>query len=154
MCEKKRIITTSSSERLARVPEVGERIKFFDDGKTGYNRRYWATVLEIIPAEIVKTDNHKLYKGWKTAAKDCYWLYAKETDFFIKADVEEYDEDPCYFVRTIQGDWFSIDYPHDWMGGLLDIDDRRWNEVKIYYETETFLNVNDKRYRPWDEKEN
>lgn len=35
----------------------------------------------------------------------------------------KYEDDYLvYFVRDTKGGWFSIDYPHGWMSGLLDVD--------------------------------
>ena len=35
------------------IPEIGKTYSFFDDGKTGFSRRYKATVLDIIPSNVV-----------------------------------------------------------------------------------------------------
>ena len=32
-------------------PEIGKRYRFFDDGKTGFSRRYYAFCTRIIPFE-------------------------------------------------------------------------------------------------------
>lgn len=101
------------------IPEVGVRYRFFDDGKTGYSRRYYATCLEVIP---FKKAPGALKKRWKTETETCHWLYNPTTDYFIKCSIPHYeDELPVYFVRTLEGDWFSIDYPNDWMSGRLDV---------------------------------
>lgn len=114
---------------MVRVPEIGEKIKFFDDGKTSSSRRYWATIKEVIPFNEARK-NAFYYKDWTLQKKEGDFLYAQETDYFVFVDIPEYDEHKVVFVRTVDGEWFSIDSPHLWMSGLLDVDDRFWNKIK------------------------
>lgn len=114
---------------MVRIPEVGEKIKFFDDGKTSLARRNWAIVTEVLPFNEARK-NARYYKDWLINKKENKFLYAKETDYFVFADVLGYDNDVSVFVRTVDGRWFSIDSPHWWMSGLLDVDDKLWNEIK------------------------
>lgn len=131
------IVCPETKSELQRVPKVGEVIKFFDDGKSSSSRRYWATVLEVFPSWEIKFFYRKLYRAWKRELKETYWLYAKKTDYFIKAKVDQYSEYPCYFVRTKNGGWFSIDFPNWWMSGALDVENKLWNRVKC--EGEEFI---------------
>jgi hypothetical protein len=73
--------------------------------------------------KILKAENVilKLFQAWKENIKEAYWLFAEDTDFFVKA-TSNYDANPLYFVRTVDGGWFSIDYPNVWMGARLDVD--------------------------------
>ena len=75
-------------------------------------------IKEIIPfAEIDK----ETLNDWKEEVEECYWLYAKETDFFVKANLKVSDDktEKIIFVRTINNnDWFSL----GWWGGRLDVD--------------------------------
>lgn len=103
------------------VPEVGKTYHFWDDGKSGHSRHHMATVLEVIPFDQMK--NKKLLSAWKEQSNECYWCYAPTTDYFIKCSIPTYDDDPVYFVRRNWGGWFSIDFPHWWMGGELDVDE-------------------------------
>lgn len=48
------------------IPEVGKIYAFFDDGKTGFSRRYKATVLGIIPFHLIKAKYPELYCRWKS----------------------------------------------------------------------------------------
>lgn len=112
---------------MVRVPEIGEKIKFFDDGKTSPSRRYWATVTKVVPFNEVRK-NARYYKDWMIQKKENHFLYAQETDYFVFADIPEYDKDEVVFVRTVDGEWFSFDSPHWWMSGLLDVDDIHWNK--------------------------
>ena len=113
---------------IRNLPKIGKQYHFFDDGKTGPSRIYIAKILDIIPLKEVK--DKKLLKAYRQQKKENYWIYAKRTDYFIKCECKKYDDDPLYFIRTIDGGWFSIDYPHEWMSGRLDVDNKIWNRVK------------------------
>ena len=39
-----------------------------------------------------------------------------------KNDTTGYDENIIWFVRTVQGGWFSIDVQSSWQYGSLDVD--------------------------------
>ena len=50
------------------------------------------------------------------------WLYANDTDWFIECEIPEYEpEYTVWFVRTIDGGWFSMDIQNCWMSGELDV---------------------------------
>lgn len=104
------------------IPEIGKTYAFFDDEKIGLSRRYKATVLDKIPFEVAEELYPELFAGWKENLEECDFLYAPTTDFFIKCSIPHYDEEFVYFVRDRKGDWFSIDFPHWWMSGILDVD--------------------------------
>lgn len=76
-------------------------------------------ITEIIPfAEI----DEETLNDWKKEVEECDWLYSKETDYFLKADLKVSDDktEKIIFVRTINNNdgWFSL----GWWGGRLDID--------------------------------
>ena len=102
---------------LKELPKVGETYNYFDDGKISKYRLYTTKILEIIKYDDIDKDTLDLFKE---EAGCCYWLYAYETDYFIKAelDVEEETKEEIFFVRTKGGEWFSLGF---W-AGLLDID--------------------------------
>lgn len=131
------------------IPEVGKTYKFYDDGKIRESRQYNATVLRVITPEEAKhiqKGNTNLYDIWKNAikthtcgkgAKHIHfnddgsitmikegepWLYAEDTDYFVECSVPNYDKHNLWFVRTIWGEWFSMNVEDCWMGGLLDVD--------------------------------
>ena len=104
------------------TPEIGKTYAFFDDGKTGLSRRYKATVTGIIPFHLIKTKYPELYSSWQLETRCTPDLYASSTDYFVECSIPKYDDDFVYFVRDIKNGWFSIDYPHSWMSGLLDVD--------------------------------
>lgn len=104
------------------IPEIGKTYAFFDDGKTGLSRRYKATVLDIIPSNVVEELYPELFAGWEENLDEADFLYAPITDFFIRCSIPKYDGSFVYFVRDKTNGWFSIDYPHAWTSGLLDVD--------------------------------
>ena len=131
-----------------KVPEVGLGYHFFDDGKVSDSRHFIAEILEVIPFEKAKEltvltylhfaypyiNNYedkyevKLLDIWEKEKEECDWIFAEETDYFIKAKIEDYDKDDIWFVRTKSGGWFSMDTTNTWQGGVLDIDGEIFNE--------------------------
>ena len=101
--------------KLEKVPKIGKTYNCFDDGKISYSRLYTVDVKEIIPFD--KIDSTTLDE-WKEQVKECYWLFSKETDYFIKT--ENGEDGSAIFVRTIDGGWFSIGQFMN--SGRLDID--------------------------------
>lgn len=95
------------------VPEVDKEYHTFDDGKIKPSRHSIVTITEVIPFKECK--DNALMSDWAEEVTECYWLYADETDYFVKG---EYDDEVSYFVRTKDGGWFSLGF----FGSRLDID--------------------------------
>ena len=95
------------------VPEVGKEYHIFDDGKVKPCRHYIAKILEVIPFNEFKDE--EVLEMWREEVEECYWLFAENTDYFVKADTEN---GIAYFVRTTYGAWFSLGF---W-AARLDID--------------------------------
>lgn len=104
------------------VPEVGKEYHTFDDGKIKPSRHNVVTVTEVIPFK--KCPDNELMLEWVQEVTDCYWLYATETDYFIKAEYDD-EEEPSYFVRTKDGGWFSLGF----FGARLDIDGSLYSKM-------------------------
>jgi hypothetical protein len=109
------------------IPELNREYHIFDDGKIRPSRHYKCVVIDIIP--FTECRDEALLEAWKQEVSECTWLFAKETDCFVKA-LSGFDEYPLYFVRTLEGNWFSIDYPNWWMGAELDIDGSLYKILK------------------------
>lgn len=109
-------IINSKPHKKAPVPEVGKTYNFYDDGKE--SRCYTARVCDIIPSKRAWMD---LRNTWKWQKQECNWLYAKHTDYFVLCSIPNYTEKTVYFVRTVDGGWFSIGYPEEWMCGRLEV---------------------------------
>lgn len=122
---------------LKKIPEVGDELHFFDDGKMSQSRHYLATVVRVVKYEdamgIVVPMREWSEDGndsWLTDVNlvDIYdiekhqadWLYAEDTDYFIEICVPEYDDYTLWCVRTKDGGWFSMDIQSCWQAGLLD----------------------------------
>ena len=135
------------------IPELGKEYHFFDDGKISNSRHYIAKVIELIPIEeakniIISTPRDynintgqnlfvdmSLYDIWLDEKERCDWLYNDDTDYIIKANIPNYDDDPIYFVRTKDDGWFSMDVTNWWQGGRLDIDGKRYENMIKNYES-------------------
>ena len=114
--------------KLQPVPEVGKEYHIFDDGKLSPSRHFIAKITAVLPFEKVANPESQLYRAWEENIMEVHWLFAQDTDYFVKAE-SSYDENPLFFVRTVDGGWFSIDYPSCWMGARLDIDGSLYNEM-------------------------
>lgn len=64
-----------------------------------------------------------------------------------KNDTSGYDENIIWFVRTVQGGWFSIDVQSSWQSGSLDVDGSIYNEVKKWFEEEYHNNWYDEQLK-------
>lgn len=99
--------------------ELNKTYDYFDDGKIKESRRMEVVITEIIPFDKIDSETLEL---WEEEVSECDWLYAKETDCFVKADLKVSDDkiEKIIFVRTINNNdgWFSLG---QW-GGRLDID--------------------------------
>lgn len=97
--------------------ELNKTYNYFDDGKIRESRRMLVTITEIIPFNEI--DEGTLL-SWKEEVELCDWLYAKETDYFIKGllKIDNDKDESIIFIRTINGDWFSMGF----FGGRLDVD--------------------------------
>lgn len=131
------------------VPEVGKTYDFYDDGKL--SRHNYAKVLRAVPAteEIIvdrfdyelgqlisstlqtihkeAVDDHRQSERFTVLnapdhSPGAPWLYAEETDFFVECEIPEYDENPIWFARTVDGGWFSMNIQSSWQSGRLDVD--------------------------------
>ena len=97
------------------VPEVGKEYHTFDDGKINPSRHSITTVTAVIPfSDCFDLD---LLEVWNNEKRACPWLYSSKTDYFVKAEYED-EEESSYFVRTIDGGWFSLGL----FGSRLDVD--------------------------------
>jgi len=99
------------------IPEINKVYNYFDDGKIRESRRMSVTITDIVLFNLM---DEEILSLWKEEVKDCCWLYAEETDFFIIGDLKISDNriEKIVFVRTKNNGWFSLGY---W-GGELDVD--------------------------------
>jgi hypothetical protein len=107
------------------IPEVGKEYHIFDDGKIKPNRHSIITIAEVIPFDEFKDMDPDMIEIWYEEVKECYWLYAPDTDYFVKGTFEGEDDDDMWFVRTTDGGWFSF----GWWGARLDIDGSLYKDM-------------------------
>ena len=117
------------------LPELGKRYHFFEDGKSGPSRHYIIEITNIVPFEAV-TDG-ELLDVYDTEVKECDFLYAPQTDYFIYGRKVLSNsildmEDEFIFIRTYYGGWFS--FGHLFEDGQLDVDNSKYNEIIEYWE--------------------
>ena len=143
------VIGSGKEHKVRRVPDVGEILHFFDDGKMSRSRHYIATVTRVVKYNdadniIVKKRywdpdpksnenwlaDTNLIDVWKYEKEEIYWLFDNDTDYFIECSVPEYDENLLWFVRTKDGGWFSMDIQSGWQGGRLDTDGELYKYFK------------------------
>ena len=77
------------------VPEVGKEYHIFDDDKISTSRYFTAKITKVLPFDKVVNPESQLYKAWEENIKEAYWLFAQDTDYFIKAE-SSYDENPLF----------------------------------------------------------
>lgn len=138
------------SGELLPVPEVGKFYHFWDDGKTSPSRHYICKVEELVTVKqakkIILEENCiedyplSLYDIWRfqidqhrqgenvkhigngaSTETGAPWLYAEDTDYFIKISCPKYDKDSIWAVRTVWGGYFTMDTTNWWQGGTLDV---------------------------------
>ena len=97
---------------MKQVPQIGKTYNCFDDGKISHSRLYTVDVVDVIPFGKIDKDT---LNEWKEQVEECGWLFAKETDYFIKTANSE-----SSFVRTLNGGWFSTGQFMN--SGRLDVD--------------------------------
>lgn len=135
------MVIPEKTDSLKRVPNIGEELYFYDDGKCSESRQYKGIVCAVIPFEKANIEINPFtlddwgpkgeYLGhhtdsiiqiWEQEKEDCDWLFAEETDYFIGFACHKYDDNILWFARTKNGGWFSMDIQSNWQGGRLDID--------------------------------
>lgn len=134
--------------KLNVLPIVGKKYHFFDDGKSSPSRHYIATVEEVItfqeararyPKYIRDNENLRLLTEiWQIEVENSPWLYATETDYFIRCSIPKYDDDSIWFVRTKDGGWFSMDVSNGWQSGRLDVSGEIYKEVKEMFDSDHY----------------
>ena len=70
-----------------------------------------------------EVDGHRNSENFIVLSDNCKpgtpWCYAEETDYFVKCSIPSYDENDVWFVRHVNGGWFSMDTTQGWMSGRL-----------------------------------
>lgn len=105
---------------MENLPTHGKSYFCYDDGKIRVSRQYLCVITAIIPFNNISKEEKE---GWEEAVKENEHLFASETDYLLKAIVQNDVIEEQYFARTKQGGWFSFSIPLSWnVGSLLDVD--------------------------------
>jgi len=88
---------------ISKLPIIGETYNTFDDGKIKESRLYKVEIEDIIPFKDI---NKETLDIWVTEVKNCYWLYNKETDYFIKGILS--NKEQVIYCRTKDNGWFDL----------------------------------------------
>jgi hypothetical protein len=127
-------------------PTIGTEYYFWDGEKTSPSRLYKCKCERIITPEETKNikvkvphwdfdchceyfEEESLYEHWKAEVLNNDWLYSDDTDFFIECSCPKYDDNNLWFVRTKEGDWYSMNIQNSWQRGCLDIDGKKYKNV-------------------------
>ena len=107
--------------------EINKVYAYYDDGKIRESRKHNVTITDIIPFDKIDDDTLSI---WKEEVEYCDWLYEKETDFFLKGNLEigNNEIEIIYFVRSLHDGWFSLGL---W-GGRLDFDGSLTEKLNEY----------------------
>ena len=134
----------SKRRNLQQVPEVGKKYHFFDDGKITFSRHYIYEVCDVVGHMQFKRQYPEHFRIWRKEVKRCYWLYSSHSDKFIIAKRHECEDNSIYvFVRTKQGEWFSIGGFLD--SGLLDVTGKLWDELVKHIDNFSYTDEKKKR---------
>ena len=133
-------------------PEIGKEYHFWDDGKVSPSRHYICKVTDIITLEQAKDiileftqfegtideeDNifpkMSLYDIWMHQKEMTDWIFADKTPYFVKISIPTYDDNDLYCAYTKHDGWFSLDIQSSWQGGILDIDNKKWDYIMKEY---------------------
>lgn len=86
------------------VPEIDKEYYCYDDGKIRITREYTVVISELISYKRLPRNIKRL---WQQEVIGAYWLYATESDYFVKAiDPKRHNEH--WFCRTKDGGWFGF----------------------------------------------
>lgn len=151
---------------LKRVPKIGEILPAFDDGKVRPSRLYETEIIDIIPfekakdikvygidqdftdalGEVIYRDDISLIDAWERDKEEIYWLFADETDYFVRAKVVGDVYEDQWFARTKCGGWFSMEIANYMVGAELDSDMSLFNgwADPDHYHNPTYWKLKDK----------
>lgn len=124
--------------KRVRIPKVGEKFNFFDDGKISLSRVHIAEVKQILTYGEAKemkvsvmcdtgleTTEMSIVERWKQEIEDSTpglkCNFAEDTDVFIICSIPTFDDYDIVFARTEGGYFRSMDIQCFWQTGVLDI---------------------------------
>ena len=121
-----RTVLYSRKKHMKPTPQVGKKYHCFDDGKITFSRHFIIQVNEVLGHQRFRRNYPMMFRLYRDAVKEHYWLYSTHSDKFIIANNGENDELGVY-VRTKQGGWFGIG-PY-WNAATLDVTGNLWSNL-------------------------
>lgn len=112
-----------------KIPNVGDKLAIYDDGKIRFTRVLFCTVEEVIPFDKASDE---LKNELKEHSNNSPWLFNFHTPYFIKVKVNnkfrEDNENIKYCALTKHNTYFDIDCALMRNDGQLDTDGEatRW----------------------------
>lgn len=99
-----------------------------------YNGDGYYITMSLYDVWREEIDNHRQSKNFtvingSSTEPGAPWLYAEDTDYFIKCRIPEYDSTDVWFVRMTTGGWFSLDIANNWTSGLLDVSGELYKKI-------------------------
>ena len=100
---------------MEKLPILGKTYNHYDDGKIKESR-----LMKSVVTNISEFNDKLLSQEDKEDIVECGFLYSENTDYVIEADlyIDEDDIVKVKYVRTLDGEWFSL----GWWAGVLDVD--------------------------------
>ena len=136
----------------ARVPQVGEKLHFFDDGKLQNNRHYIAECVKILTPEEAKnyklSEVNTLYEYRENAYKVFKEFYKSSTDYFLGCTIPNYFDSIVWFVRNPDNDWTILDIQDDWIAGILDTDNELYKKGIELFGEDTLNKIHQHKVEP------
>lgn len=114
---------------MEKLPILGKTYNHYDDGKIKESR-----LMKSVVTNISEFNDKLLSQEDKEDIVECGFLYSENTDYVIEADlyIDEDDIVKVKYVRTLDGEWFSL----GWWAGVLDVDNSITDNLKEYYKKE------------------
>ena len=114
---------------MEKLPILGKTYNHYNDGKIKESR-----LMKSVVTGISEFNDKLLSQEDKEDIVECGFLYSENTDYVIEADlyIDEDDIVKVKYVRTLDGEWFSL----GWWAGVLDVDNSITDNLKEYYKKE------------------
>lgn len=87
---------------IVKLPEVGKTYAFFDDGKSGFSRRYKAKAVAIFTRKEIEQNDANLYAAWLEQKENCDWI-CRHDRLFYQVRHTELRRKPCVVCENARG---------------------------------------------------
>ena len=101
---------------MRKLPEIGKFYDCYDDGKIHESRKYKVKIISIIPFEKASL---YLRAQWRKAQNSYYWIFARETDYFIIGNSYEREDEGVRIYNKVGVKDGCFGYIGEYSGELL-----------------------------------